>query len=35
MEEVITVNGIQRSRTTQIQMYAQDLAQRFKKEDRG
>ena len=30
MEEVITVNGIQRSRTTQIQMYAQELAQTFK-----
>ena len=30
MEEVITVNGVQRSRMTQIQMYAQELAQRFK-----
>jgi len=31
LEEVIKVKGIERSRSTQIQLYAQDLAQLFKK----
>ena len=30
MDEVITANGLQRSRVTQIMLYAQDLAQKFK-----
>jgi CRISP-associated protein Cas1 len=31
LEEVILYNGIERSRQTQIQLYTQDLAQKFKK----
>ncbi len=31
LEEIVKVKGLSRSRNTQIQLYAQDLAQRFKK----
>jgi CRISPR-associated protein Cas1 len=31
LEEVIQVKGVSRSRLTQIQLYAQDLAQQFKR----
>lgn len=34
LSEVITTNGTQRSRLTQISLYAQDLAQTFKKHER-
>ena len=31
LDEVVTVKSVSRSRLTQIQLYAQDLAQMFKK----